>query len=165
MSLTTGSLHPELHCRLREAAKRVNPFTSYYGTFCSCKDNCSRKNCSCQLTHKPCSTCFHSGRSCLNHRDKVQTPPTSQTHRQKDNPAVDASTLLAEAAPPTSQTCRRQDTSTLLTKAAPPTSQTYGQKDTSTLLTEAASPTSQTRRQKNGANLLYLSYTLLYMSV
>ena len=50
----------------------------YYGTFCSCKGNCSEKKCSCQRAHKPCPTHCHSGQSCLNHRDDELAPPQNK---------------------------------------------------------------------------------------
>ena len=61
---------------LREAAKRANPKNTYYGSFCSCKGDCSGKKCSCKQARKPCSTRCHSGRSCVNHRDEIVPKPS-----------------------------------------------------------------------------------------
>ena len=88
---------------LREAAKRANPENTYYGSFCSCKGDCSGKKCSCKQARKPCSTRCHSGRSCVNHRDEIVPKPSPPPSRQADSMRTARDTARQPSPPPSRQ--------------------------------------------------------------
>ena len=126
---------------LREAAKRANPENTYmyYGSFCSCKGDCSGRKCSCKQALKPCSTRCHSGRSCVNHCDEILPKPFPQkpprdTARQPSPPPSrqpDSMHTADQAKPSSSRTPRdtaRQPSpppSTVIDVDSRPTNTTY----------------------------------------